>query len=271
MANQKIEITLVDPSTEIVSINCSLEIAAEDNQNKTEFYDSDTVLLRFFSNSPVNYTVQASAGYVTKRAQKIPLQMIETITFKNSKSENLQYLPVNNIINAQWIGINLGNVRLNKKNISISKEGIGILKVTYQTQYDLIAHSIPPVSKETTASVVVAQADATASEDITYQPRNSGLKNDPINGGGGGGGTQTEPETPVTTTPYSITVLDYSTNTILAGVSVYLNGVLIGVTNAQGLLFLGNLLPGTYSIQMKKTGYFDSYQDGLNNDSFTVT
>jgi len=51
-----------------------------------------------------------------------------------------------------------------------------------------------------------------------------------------------------------------------------MNGNYMGLTDSNGIISLGNLIPGaTYTLNnLTKEGYQDSALDNLNNDSFTV-
>ena len=58
---------------------------------------------------------------------------------------------------------------------------------------------------------------------------------------------------------------------MVPGVTVFLDDVDIGETDANGVISLGGLVPGsTHSIRMTKDGYIPSNEDQLSNDSFVV-
>ena len=72
-------------------------------------------------------------------------------------------------------------------------------------------------------------------------------------------------------TAVNIVVTDFCTGDVVAGASVYVNGSLVGTTNSAGSVYAGMLNPGqTYTLRVTASGYTDSDNDILNNDSFTV-
>lgn len=266
MANQSIEVTLIDPEEVVETISNSLSLNSEDNQGKSIFYDSDTILLRFYSTSDSSYSVDCSKGSVFKKASDVSFTYTQYVSFSNTNSASLSYRPMT-VLSADWVGKSLGGIKINGTEVSIKNPGVGILKVTYTSKYDLIQYTAPTLREAEQVMIWVNQSEQLASSNLEINPRN------PLDTGGGSstGGGQTEPpQSQVTSTPYAITVLDYSTNAALDGVTVYLNGVVKGTTDANGRVSLGNLLPGNYTLKMTKLGYFNSDEDGLNNDYFTV-
>lgn len=261
MAEQSIEITLQDPSEVSESVDCRLEINSEDNQGKTSFYDSDCVAIRFFSSSAKSYNVNATEGVAYKGASNIGFTQTEYVTFTNSNEASLSYLPTV-VLSSQWAGKSLGNVTFIGKTAKIPNKGTGILKVTYQSSYDLIQHSIGRIFQPVKAMVFVEQGSGQASVEIDYSPRQAvQINSQPLHA---------PPDENKTAVPYTLVVLDYSSLNPLSGAEVYLNGCYIGVTDDVGKIFLGNLTPGNYSLYLRRDGYFPSGEDGLNNDGFTV-
>lgn len=77
------------------------------------------------------------------------------------------------------------------------------------------------------------------------------------------------PET--TPIPYDLQVKNYCTDGEVPGVTVYLDGAEIGQTDADGMISLGALMPGsTHTLKMIKDGYINSDKDHIDNASFTV-
>lgn len=83
-----------------------------------------------------------------------------------------------------------------------------------------------------------------------------------------------EAEMDVTTedpVPYELEATDYCSDADVEGVAVTMDGDYMGLTNGDGIISLGDLVPGTtHTLKLTKTGYQDSDLDNLNNDSFTV-
>jgi len=68
----------------------------------------------------------------------------------------------------------------------------------------------------------------------------------------------------------SIKCVDFSTDAVVAGASVYLDGNYQGVTDAAGLLHLSDVATGEHHFQALAEGYLDTQEDGLSNDSIVV-
>lgn len=68
----------------------------------------------------------------------------------------------------------------------------------------------------------------------------------------------------------TIRVLDYVDVTELAGVTVYIDSVDKGVTDASGELAIASVSVGGHDLKMTKTGYYDSDSDTLFNDFIFV-
>lgn len=69
----------------------------------------------------------------------------------------------------------------------------------------------------------------------------------------------------------TVTVEDYATDADIEDVSVWLDSIYKGLTNASGELNIDDVPVGDHTIKMTKTGYVDSDQDDLSNDTFTVS
>ena len=73
------------------------------------------------------------------------------------------------------------------------------------------------------------------------------------------------------TTTITVNVTDYITGTDIESVSVYIDDVYKGRTDANGDLEIVGIELGGHSIKMKATGYTDSDEDELLNDYILVT
>lgn len=275
MVNQRIEVTMVDPKDEVINppaISMSLEINADDNGGKTSFYDTDVAVLRFFTDSVLNYEVSSNIGNASKRASYITLQYTEIISFNKNLEASLTYLPLGSV-SYQWIGQSLGYVQVNGKTIRLSNAGTGILKVSYTTRYDLVSISIPRVSVTTEAMIIINQGTDQITSQISFSPIDPKLKTDPINNSGKTQEDQNEQEnnSQAEAKLYGLTVFDYATSSPVIGAMIVLDGINKGITDAQGKISLGLLLPGVHTLKISKDGYFSSQNDGLNNDYFTVS
>ena len=73
-----------------------------------------------------------------------------------------------------------------------------------------------------------------------------------------------------TTRTITINVADFISIADLATVSVYIDTVLKGTTDANGLITIADVTVGSHAIKMTKTGYSDSDADTLLNDYIMV-
>jgi hypothetical protein len=83
------------------------------------------------------------------------------------------------------------------------------------------------------------------------------------------GGLGSESASAVTRT-ITINVVDFISVGDLINVSVYIDEVLKGITDADGLITIASVTVGSHAIKMTKTGYLDSDVDTLLNDFIMV-
>lgn len=69
----------------------------------------------------------------------------------------------------------------------------------------------------------------------------------------------------------TIIVYDYTTNSLISGASVWIDGIFKGTTGADGELNVASVAIGTHTLKITATGYTDSDQDELDNDEFTIS
>ena len=80
-------------------------------------------------------------------------------------------------------------------------------------------------------------------------------------GGGGDSGTLRD---------IVINVQDYSDDSDLEDVTVYIDGVSQGTTDSDGNITINDIAVGGHTLKMTKTGYYDSDADTLYNDFIMV-
>ena len=90
-----------------------------------------------------------------------------------------------------------------------------------------------------------------------------------MNESAGFGGLGAESASAVTRT-ITINVADFISLADLITVSVYIDEVLKGTTDANGLITIASVTVGSHAIKMTKTGYSDSDVDTLLNDFIMV-
>jgi len=82
-----------------------------------------------------------------------------------------------------------------------------------------------------------------------------------------------EIEVVITPTHRDITIVseNYYSGVAVDGDQVWIDGVYVGTTDANGTLDVPNVSIGDHTIKFVKTGYKNSDEDSLENDTFTVT
>ena len=75
----------------------------------------------------------------------------------------------------------------------------------------------------------------------------------------------------VETATIIVSVKDYITSVDVEGVTIYIDGVSKGTTNADGDLEIADVTTGIHKVVMTKALYLDSDEDELVNDFIVVT
>jgi hypothetical protein len=145
----------------------------------------------------------------------------------------------------EWISAGAPVPAVRGSQASVGEEVFNVLYAEYETSYDLIEFTglVPCyalVKAESSQGAVYAEID------------------------------YTDTETDISERPVIITARDAATREIIDGADVYINGALKGTTDSSGMLNLGRLKKGLYSLRVHKEGYLDTDSDYLKNDSFTV-
>ena len=229
----------------------SLDFDTDKNAGKTTFNPGDIAYLRLFLQSSDPYTAEVNMGEAKTSATNIHFSIDdEEVRFANIEFGYLRYRPCNDV-SYRWIGKDAGTPLFNGKKITLTQSFVAILNCDYKTEGDRLAVNSDKVGS---VLVVVIQGEEQASLVVPF-----------VDEDGDGDG---EEPTPV---PYELEVKDYCTDAVLAGVTVYFDGVDIGQTDVNGVIVLGALVPGDFhELKMAKAGYMNSEDDRLNNDSFTV-
>lgn len=72
------------------------------------------------------------------------------------------------------------------------------------------------------------------------------------------------------TTSITVVVKDFATDIVIPDASVYIDDVYKGKTDSTGSLTIASITAGNHSIRLTASGYLDSDEDELANDTFTV-
>lgn len=208
---------------------------------KSVFNAGETVTLNMFP-SDLSAKLSVSSGTAVFKKRGEVLEQTEYIVFANSDTAYTKH-PVTRLIAAEWQGRINGTPTISGTAIVLPAVSSGVLKVTYETKYDVL-DVICPIQSH---CLLEAKSDTRygyADIDYTY---------------GIGGAIEVV-----------FRVRNACTNSPLPGADVWLNGEYKGKTNNDGYIDFGKLNPGKYNVVTKKTGFVDSDKDIIANDSFTV-
>jgi hypothetical protein len=184
----------------------------------------------------------------------------DTLTFAAESEQSLSRVPAG-AVTLTWIGRDPGvNVVVDGDTIRLSEPATGVLRAAYSYRYDKIrlsgVSSAPAgVGDDDSFDVLVVATcqGGSANASVTYSTDTDG---------GAGTGSAT--------VDVDLMVRDFCTGDPVSGATVSAGGQ-IKTTNAAGVARLLSLTPGqTYDITITASGYVDSDQDLLSNDSFTV-
>jgi hypothetical protein len=129
--------------------------------------------------------------------------------------------------------------------VGFSNKVLGSVQIDYETSYDLVE-----VTGFNTGRVILKADDG---DGVRY------LELD-----------YTGEETDTSERAVLLTARDAASREVIPYAQVFINGTFRGVTDGGGLLNLGRLKKGTYSLFVRKDGYLDTDKDYLRNDSFRV-
>ena len=226
------------------------EISAElddlANSGNNDFNPGDTAFLRVHRWPLDAYQGFTNANSLSKAATGVVYEVTEEqIIWANSQEQTLDYRPDGGVT-IEWVGADPGiNVSFNgKKILATNVIKAAVMLASYQTVGDRWSIT---ANFEGVALAVFIMNEVHATAQIRF------------------GGEATAP------VDYNLEVVDYCTGDVLAGASVWLDGVSIGQTNSLGVIYLGLLNPGDqHTLKIIKAGYLDSDVDNIKNDSFTV-
>lgn len=188
-------------------------------------------------------TFSLSAGTAKRKITGNIETKTEYIIFSKSDTGSIQY-PASKVIAAIWQGKIGGTPTITGTTVSLPETFSGVLKITYQTTYDVLDVMCPIAS--------MCLLEATGRDRFGYTTL------DFTYGTGEG------------TVSVMFKVKDACTGVALPDAHVWLNGDYKGVTDSSGFIDFGYLNPGTYQVKCTKDGYQDTDTDVIANDSFTV-
>jgi len=217
-----------------------LELDSEMNEGKNTFQPNDFSYVRCFP-ALFNPSLAVNIGEAHIIDIGISLQVEEVLTFARSDNAKLRY-PFYKNFEYEWIGKKGPIPKIDEEStILLGEIFSGILKVKYLTLFDRIEVYC---NQEATILLEAFKEDRYGYITIDYKPEKKDV--------------------------YLI-VKDACTRNIISGVSVWVDGNFVGLTDSQGRIYLGKLRVGKHSLKMSKHGYQDSDSDTIANDYFTVT
>jgi len=262
LANTSTTVTFAS-ATSSIGTSIALELDEEYNVDANGDVITEFPLLRgeafVLVFCDTTYQMHTNGDSVRRINSRVPVEVEEQLTFDRTNEKALSRLPIGNV-SYEWVGVEPSNPRVTfseKRAITPSQTTIGVLKCTYKAladrwslKYSRNANPNDAIIEEDTIIVVgLIDADTKASLNVTF-------KEDESAGSGA--------------TSWVLSVKDFCSDSEIEYVSVWVDGVFVGTTDANGLLPLGVLASGTHTLQMTKTDYVDSDLDTLNNDTFEI-
>lgn len=246
MANTSVTINfgLLDTPSE----GLALALNSEDNDGKSDFFLSESAKIRLYN--PYNKAVSfvTNKGSVSFLASGLIEEKEGYVTFAFSDNEQLSDLPLQ-ILSHNWMGANGGAVSFSGRNVSIPTKGVFVLYVKYTVTYSIYTVTSGGVEGP---SLVVA-----------HTPDGENAQVSPL--------FEVSPASQLINT--FINVKDYCTDELIDGAFVTVSGNGIsrsGNANSEGKFDAGLLPSGKYDLVVTATGYLNSGDDALHNDSFTI-
>jgi len=226
----------------------AIELDEEANAGKTTFYEDEIAYVRVTTDAP-DYECVTTGDHIRGVGTNIPKTIVEDIVFANTAEASLSGLPAG-AVGYDWIGDAPAGVSpiFDGINITLRNRAIGLLRCTYQevgdryevTNYTPEEIAIIAYVPDYPDSVYLTIEFESAAEEEAYDA-------------------------------FELMVIDYCSEEPVPGVTVTFDGVGIGVTDDDGILFLGQLTDGNYPLIMTKEGYLDSDADRLHNDSVEIS
>ena len=239
----------------------SLELDSDYNasvygQSKSSFAPGETAYLRLTPGGGA-YTMACSAGTVGRAASNVPYTVEDDLTFANEKSASLSADPLNTVA-WEWLGRSGGTPLFNGRSVSVASPVTAVLHCEYTASGDRLRLTVTSADMggrdELPVVVSVVRDGETASVTVTFSTNidEDGGDTDPV--------------------PVDIEVKSYCDDSVIAGATVYINGVSVGTTNANGMVYAGILTPGVeYALRVTHPDFISSDTDVLSNDRFIIS
>jgi|GEM_PF-4170808 len=186
-------------------------------------------------------------------------ELTESITLSNGSGSISK--PFANLVELVSSGSGAGGLRFTSGSKAVTNaqwEDIprAQITITYTTIFTPFRITVGSAYKEPTFSVWLTAGGCDSATVLDFSLD--------FNSGGGGGTLPTKRD-------ITINITDYVSDVDLDEASVSIDGSYKGTTDASGLLNVSNVAVGDHTIKITKSGYQDSDQDDLANDTFTVS
>jgi len=240
MSDNKITFTSSDSGLN----NYIFVLEASENTGKTIFAPNQRARLKLYPGG------QSPAIVSTNGSSKVSLSGLkqtftEYLAFRDSAEAKTTYF-INTLVSAVWEGAGTGKPIVYGNRLTLKSKTTGVLKVQYETSYDLV--------------------DITCSKPtyVLVSAKSEGLEGDFVLDFTDGY------QTDVYDKDVILTVRDACSKVTLPNAAIYINERYTGKTDSEGLIRLGSMKSGTYSLKILKDGYQSTDQDNIRNDFFTV-
>jgi hypothetical protein len=224
--------------------NFKFVLESAENSGRTVFAPGDRARLKLYPGGR-NPELRPTSGTAKVIMSGITEEVTEFIAFRDSADAKTDYY-IDKLISAVWEGTGSGRPKIYGSRLVLPESTTGVMKVTYETSCDIV----DVTGSRATYILVTASSDGLEGDFLL----------DFTNG--------------FTTEIYSrdvvMTVRDACTKETLPDAAVYINGRYTGKSDSEGVLRLGSLKKGTYSLKITKSGYQSTDQDNIRNDWFTV-
>ena len=231
-----------------------VSIDPDENNGKMSFSAGEEIVLSIMTSSLIK-EVWTSCGNVSSYGS-INKEITEYFPINKKYSTindvSMRYNPLSTP-SYSWLGTNNGNITFDGRRIILpSGSYFGYLKVSYS--YEVLYYqlkSIPPDYPEKNICLFFVNEELVVTNHIIS--------------------LVVEDEEDEDNPSVSIIVKDYTTETVVPGTIVQVDGKTVGVTDANGYCYIGKLTRGRHDLKLlPPSPYLQSDQDGLANDWFTI-
>jgi len=224
--------------------NFAFVMDASENNGKTIFAPSERARLKLYPGGQ-NPEISVTCGTANIYLQNLKQTYTEYIAFRDSDSGKTTYY-IENLISATWEGTGTGRPIVYGSRLTLPASTTGVLKVKYETSYDLIDVSC---SRPTYLLLTAKSTRLAGDYLIDYT---DGYQSD------------------IYDKDVVMTIRDACTKSTIPNATIYINDKYTGKTDSEGIIRLGSMKSGTYALRITKEGYTDTDKDSIKNDFFTV-